>query len=96
MWLFAVGLYLVHLANKELRLAAIFGFTCGSLILLLGGLIGDWVDRNGRLKGMFVVSVSSCKPFVELIELYINVLGTDVGRRSDISFVKSLLWVEKR
>jgi len=52
MWQFAVGLYLVHLSNGQLLLAAIFGFTCGGLILLLGSLIGDWVDRNGRLRGM--------------------------------------------
>ena len=52
MWQFAVGLYLVHLSNGQLLLAAIFGFTCGGLILLLGSLIGDWVDRNGRMRGM--------------------------------------------
>jgi len=51
MWQFAVGLFLVHLSDGQLFLAAVFGFTCGGLILLLGGLIGDWVDRNGRLKG---------------------------------------------
>jgi len=51
MWHFAVGLYLVRLAGGQLQLAAIFGFTCGGLILLLGSLIGDWVDRNPRLRG---------------------------------------------
>ena len=51
MWYLAVGLYLVKLDDGGLRLAAIFGFTCGGFILLLGSLIGDWVDRNPRLKG---------------------------------------------
>jgi len=51
MWQFAVGMYLVYMCDGELRLAAIFGFTGGGFILLLGGLIGDWVDRNPRLRG---------------------------------------------
>lgn len=55
MWQFAVGIYLVHLSNGQLLLAAIFGFSGGVCVLLFGGIIGDWVDRNGRLK---VVRVS--------------------------------------
>lgn len=51
MWHFAVGLYLVHFDNGILLLAAVYGFLCGGAILLLGGLIGQWVDRNQRLKG---------------------------------------------
>jgi len=55
MWQFAVGLYLVHIDGNQLRLAAIFGFAGGSCVLLFGGVIGDYVDRNQRLK---VVRVS--------------------------------------
>lgn len=51
MWHFAVGLYLVKLSDGQLRLAAIYGFCGGGCVLLFGGLIGDWVDRNRRLKG---------------------------------------------
>ena len=51
MWHFAVGLYLVHFDGGVLLLAAIYGFTCGGTVMLLGGLIGQWVDRNPRLKG---------------------------------------------
>ena len=51
MWMFAAGLYLVSLADGVLRLAAVLGFTGGSCILLLGGVIGNWVDENPRLKG---------------------------------------------
>ncbi|ESO01114.1 hypothetical protein HELRODRAFT_120735, partial [Helobdella robusta] len=50
MWQFSVGIYLVNLAGQELRLAAIFGLTGGVSVLLFGGIIGEWVDRNGRLK----------------------------------------------
>ena len=59
MWQFAVGLYLVYLNDGQLRLAAVFGFTCSGLILLLGGLIGNWVDRNSRLKGTMIQSTPS-------------------------------------
>mgnify|MGYP003573967192 CR=1 FL=1 len=55
MWLFAGGLYLVHLDEGRLRLAAGFGFAGGSCVLLFGGLIGEWVDRHPRL---YVVRVA--------------------------------------
>ena len=51
MWQFAVGLYLYKLHDDSLILSAVYGLTGGGLVLLLGGVIGDWVDRNGRLKG---------------------------------------------
>ena len=51
MWQFSVGLYLVHLSGGVLHLAAIFGFSTGISILLLGGVIGNWVDRTGRMRG---------------------------------------------
>ena len=51
MWHFAVALYLVSLADGILRLAAVLGFAGGGCILLLGSLIGNWVDKNSRLKG---------------------------------------------
>jgi iron-regulated transporter 1 len=55
MWLFASGLYLVHLDDNLLRLAAAFGFAGGGCVLLFGGLIGEWVDRHHRL---YVVRVT--------------------------------------
>ena len=51
MWRFAAGLYLVYLAGGKLQLAAVFGFTAGGAIMLFGGIIGNWVDMNARLKG---------------------------------------------
>ncbi len=54
MWSFSVGLYLVYFEDGSLILAAVYGFTsCGS-ILLLGGLLGNWVDNNPRLRGMIL------------------------------------------
>lgn len=52
MWTFSVGLYLVTLSNGLLRLAAIFGLCMGLSVLVFGGIIGAWVDRNPRLKGI--------------------------------------------
>ena len=75
MWQFAAGLYLVHLAGGELRLAAIFGFTAGGAIMLFGGIIGNWVDMNRRLKGEWNhwVARAHCKVTVLLV-FYLNML----------------------
>ena len=51
MWIFASGLYMVHLDEGRLRLAGIYGFIAGGCVLLCGGLIGEWIDRNTRLYG---------------------------------------------
>lgn len=78
MWQFAAGLYLVYLADGMLRLAAIFGFAGGTLMLLLGGIIGDWVDRNGRMKVVIVslfvqnISVALCATSVCMVLVYHN------------------------
>lgn len=76
MWQFAAGLYLVYLAEDTLRLAAIYGFTGGTLILLFGGVIGNWVDKTGRLKAVRITlfvqnaSVSLCATTVCLVLVY--------------------------
>ena len=51
MWQFATGLFLVELSPGSLRLTAIYGFASGGAILLLGALVGDWVDKNPRMTG---------------------------------------------
>ena len=56
MWMFSVGLYLVTLAEGVLRLAAVYSLSGSCCFLLFGGILGDWVDRNGRLKGESVKS----------------------------------------
>lgn len=51
MWNFAVAVFLVELYGNSLLLTAVYGLVVAGSVLLLGALIGDWVDRNPRLKG---------------------------------------------
>ena len=59
MWHFAVGLYLVSLGGGILRLAAVLGFAGGGCVLLLGSIIGNWVDKNSRMKGTVTLHITS-------------------------------------
>ncbi|XP_033762324.1 solute carrier family 40 member 1-like isoform X1 [Pecten maximus] len=49
MWSFGVGIFLVQLEPISLRLVAVYGFANGGAILLLGAIVGDWVDKTARL-----------------------------------------------
>ncbi|AWP12693.1 putative solute carrier family 40 member 1 [Scophthalmus maximus] len=50
MWNFAVAVFLVELYGNSLLLTAVYGLVVAGSVLLLGAIIGDWVDRNSRLK----------------------------------------------
>ncbi|KAG8432787.1 hypothetical protein GDO86_017143 [Hymenochirus boettgeri] len=50
MWHFAVSLFLVELYGNSLLLTAVYGLVVAGSVLLLGALIGDWVDKNSRLR----------------------------------------------
>nr|XP_020488834.1 solute carrier family 40 member 1 [Labrus bergylta] len=50
MWNFAVAVFLVELYGNSLLLTAVYGLVVAGSVLLLGAIIGDWVDRNPRLK----------------------------------------------
>ncbi|XP_077473654.1 solute carrier family 40 member 1 [Stigmatopora argus] len=50
MWNFAVAVFLVELYGDSLLLTAVYGLVVAGSVLLLGAIIGDWVDRNPRLK----------------------------------------------
>uniref|UniRef100_A0A2D4GFZ1 Solute carrier family 40 member n=1 Tax=Micrurus corallinus TaxID=54390 RepID=A0A2D4GFZ1_MICCO len=50
MWHFAVSLFLVELYGNSLLLTAVYGLVVAGSVLLLGAIIGDWVDKNSRLK----------------------------------------------
>ncbi|KPP74865.1 solute carrier family 40 member 1-like, partial [Scleropages formosus] len=50
MWHFAVAVFLVELYGNSLLLSAVYGLVVAGSVLLLGAIIGDWVDRNPRLK----------------------------------------------
>ncbi|KAM3667130.1 solute carrier family 40 member 1 isoform X2 [Ammospiza nelsoni] len=52
MWHFAVSVFLVELYGNSLLLTAVYGLVVAGSVLLLGALIGDWVDKNSRLKDM--------------------------------------------
>lgn len=51
MWNFSVAVFLVELYGNSLLLTAVYGLVVAGSVLLLGAIIGDWVDRNPRLKG---------------------------------------------
>ena len=46
-----MGLFMVIISPDSLRLTAIYGFASGSAVLLLGAVVGDWIDRTPRLSG---------------------------------------------
>uniref|UniRef100_A0A3B1J916 Solute carrier family 40 member n=1 Tax=Astyanax mexicanus TaxID=7994 RepID=A0A3B1J916_ASTMX len=50
MWNFAVAVFLVELYGDNLLLTAVYGLVVAGSVLLLGAIIGDWVDKNPRLK----------------------------------------------
>uniref|UniRef100_A0A0B7B8Q3 Solute carrier family 40 member n=1 Tax=Arion vulgaris TaxID=1028688 RepID=A0A0B7B8Q3_9EUPU len=50
MWTFAVSVFLVEIDGDSLQLTAAFGLTMGACTLLLGPVIGDWVDYMPRLR----------------------------------------------
>ncbi|KAL0964010.1 hypothetical protein UPYG_G00316480 [Umbra pygmaea] len=50
MWNFAVAVFLVGLYGNSLLLTAVYGLVIAGSVLLLGAIIGDWVDKNPRLK----------------------------------------------
>ncbi|XP_066301941.1 solute carrier family 40 member 1-like [Branchiostoma lanceolatum] len=54
MWSFAVSLFLIDLSPGSLRLTAVYGFSKSCAVLLLGAIIGDWIDRTARLTAVRV------------------------------------------
>ncbi|XP_075036119.1 ferroportin isoform X1 [Mixophyes fleayi] len=76
MWHFAVSLFLVELYGNSLLLTAVYGLVVAGSVLLLGALIGDWVDKNPRLRvaqtSLIVqnVSVIICGIILMVVFLY--------------------------
>ncbi|XP_029461847.1 solute carrier family 40 member 1-like isoform X2 [Rhinatrema bivittatum] len=64
MWQFAVSVFLVELYKDSLLLTAVFGLVVAGSVLLLGAIIGDWVDKNARFKvaeiSLIVQNTSVC------------------------------------
>ncbi|XP_041649255.1 solute carrier family 40 member 1 [Cheilinus undulatus] len=76
MWHFAISVFLIELYGRNLLLTAVFGLVVAGSVLLLGALIGDWVDRNPRNKvahaSLFIqnISVTVCSVVLMLVFLY--------------------------
>uniref|UniRef100_W5N0P3 Solute carrier family 40 member n=1 Tax=Lepisosteus oculatus TaxID=7918 RepID=W5N0P3_LEPOC len=75
MWHFAISVFLIELYGHNLLLTAVFGLVVAGSVLLLGALIGDWVDRNPRNKAvvahasLFIqnISVTMCSIVLMLV-----------------------------
>ncbi|XP_069077662.1 ferroportin-like [Pleurodeles waltl] len=76
MWHFAVSVFLVELYGNSLLLTAVYGLVVAGSVLVFGALIGDWVDKNARLKvaqtSLIVqnASVAFCAAMLIVIFLY--------------------------
>ncbi|XP_052000223.1 solute carrier family 40 member 1-like [Xyrauchen texanus] len=76
MWHFAISVFLIELYGHNLLLTAIFGLVVAGSVLLLGALIGDWVDRNPRNKvahaSLFIqnISVTVCSIVLMFVFTY--------------------------
>ncbi|XP_004385646.1 solute carrier family 40 member 1 isoform X2 [Trichechus manatus latirostris] len=82
MWHFAVSVFLVELYGNSLLLTAVYGLVVAGSVLVLGAIIGDWVDKNPRLKvaqtSLVVqnVSVTLCGIILMMVFLHKNELLT--------------------
>lgn len=82
MWHFAVSLFLVELYGNSLLLTAVYGLVVAGSVLVLGAIIGDWVDKNARLRvaqtSLVVqnVSVILCGIILMMVFLHKNELLT--------------------
>jgi len=82
MWHFAVSVFLVELYGNSLLLTAVYGLVVAGSVLVLGAIIGDWVDKNARLRvaqtSLVVqnVSVILCGIILMMVFLHKNELLT--------------------
>lgn len=49
MWWFAGGLYMMELAPENLRLTATYGLIISATVIVLGAILGRWIDASRRL-----------------------------------------------
>ncbi|XP_035689340.1 solute carrier family 40 member 1-like [Branchiostoma floridae] len=85
MWAFAVALFLIDLSPGSLQLTAIYGFAKSISVLLLGAIIGDWIDRTPRLKAVRIAlviqngSVALCAVVFALMDVYRKEMESSAG-----------------
>ncbi len=53
-WAFGAGIFMVELAPENLRLVAIYGLVLCVSVIIFGAPIGNWIDKNPRLKAASV------------------------------------------
>ncbi|XP_060553697.1 solute carrier family 40 member 1-like isoform X2 [Ruditapes philippinarum] len=76
MWQFGAGLFLVIINPDSLLLTAVYGFVMGAAMLVLGPLVGDWVDNTPRLsaaRSSLIVqnlSIAMCSVVVYFVIIY--------------------------
>ncbi|XP_078395000.1 ferroportin [Cetorhinus maximus] len=50
MWHFAVFVFLIELCGHNLFFTAVVGLIVAGSVVIFGAIVGDWVDRNPRIK----------------------------------------------
>ncbi|XP_078571615.1 ferroportin-like [Branchiostoma floridae x Branchiostoma japonicum] len=85
MWAFAVALFLIDLSPGSLQLTAVYGFAKSISVLLLGAIIGDWIDRTPRLTAVRIAlviqngSVALCAVVFALMDVYRKEMENSAG-----------------
>lgn len=91
MWQFAVGIFLIELSPGSLRLTAIFGLSAGGATLLLGAIVGNWIDKTPRLRGNNFAFYSVRQLFILILHSCKKKSSCKVNRRSNDCTAKSNL-----
>ncbi|XP_072366303.1 ferroportin [Scyliorhinus torazame] len=50
MWHFAISVFLIELCGDNLFFTAVVGLIVAGSVVLFGAIVGDWIDRNPRIK----------------------------------------------
>lgn len=75
MWQFLVSLLLATLYPGSLLLSGVFGLVLGLLVAVFGTLVGDWVDRNHRMKGVSAPLPSPINVYDEIHSIPFQLCG---------------------
>ncbi|GAV02538.1 hypothetical protein RvY_13086-1 [Ramazzottius varieornatus] len=69
MWAFTSALFLLELFPGTMLLPAVYGLVVGLCVILLGALIGEWVDRTPRLAAvrLSLMTQNSCVALAALV-----------------------------
>ena len=59
MWMFAISVFLIALTPGSFLLTAIYGLSVSLSVVACGTLVGDWIDKTQRMKGIVIPAVTS-------------------------------------